>query len=116
MSNKNRSKSEQQSRSHQLADAQMLPSSTMDPTADQGNSPEDICRGTVQWFDPVWGGYGRILQDNGTDVFVHFSAILGSGFRSLEEGQRVWFDLVHSAKGPEAKNVVILSRNGAAAA
>lgn len=60
--------------------------------------------GTVKWFNAE-KGYGFISQENGTDVFVHFSAILGDGYKTLEEGQRVTFEVVQGPKGPQAANV-----------
>lgn len=65
-------------------------------------------QGRVKWFNAD-KGYGFIeRQDGAGDVFVHFSAIQQSGYRSLEEGQRVEFDVTQGAKGPEAANVVVL--------
>ena len=61
--------------------------------------------GKVKWFNDR-KGYGFIEQDDGEDVFVHFSAVGGEGFKSLEEGQRVEFDILDSPKGPQAANVV----------
>lgn len=62
--------------------------------------------GTVKWFNDA-KGFGFIAQDNGgKDVFVHFSALTGSGFKSLAEGQKVSFDVSDGAKGPQASNVV----------
>ena len=63
-----------------------------------------MAAGTVKWFNNE-KGYGFISPDTGQDVFVHFSAIQGRGFRSLEEGQRVEFDIVPGRKGNEAQNV-----------
>ena len=61
--------------------------------------------GTVKWFNDA-KGFGFISQDNGgADVFVHFSAIQGSGFKSLAEGQKVEFELQDGPKGPQAANV-----------
>ena len=60
--------------------------------------------GTVKWFNPE-KGYGFIRQENGEDVFVHYSAISGDGFKSLEEGQRVEFEVAPGRKGPQATNV-----------
>lgn len=61
--------------------------------------------GTVKWFNEA-KGYGFIQQDNGTDVFVHYSAIKGDGYKTLTEGQRVEFDVVQGDKGLKASNVV----------
>lgn len=62
--------------------------------------------GTVKWFNGG-KGYGFIEREGGDDVFVHFSAIMGDGFRNLEEGQRVEFDVEQGPKGPQATNVTI---------
>lgn len=61
-------------------------------------------RGKVKWFNAN-KGYGFIAQEGGADVFVHFSAISGDGFKTLEEGQEVEFEVVNGAKGPQAANV-----------
>ena len=60
--------------------------------------------GTVKWFSPE-KGYGFITPDEGPDVFVHFSAIVGDGYRNLEENMKVEFDVVSGQKGPQAANV-----------
>ncbi len=62
-------------------------------------------QGVVKWFSAE-KGYGFITRDDGEgDVFVHYTAIQEEGFRTLEEGQRVSFDVVQGAKGPQAQNV-----------
>lgn len=63
--------------------------------------------GTVKWFNGA-KGYGFLERDAGGDVFVHFSAIVAEGFRSLKEGQRVQFTLAESEKGLQAQEVNIL--------
>ncbi|TLM65552.1 MAG: cold-shock protein [Deltaproteobacteria bacterium] len=64
-----------------------------------------MAQGTVKWFNDA-KGFGFISQDNGPDVFVHFSAIQGDGFKSLAEGQRVTFDVQEGPKGLQAANVM----------
>lgn len=64
-----------------------------------------MAEGKVKWFNDS-KGFGFIEQDNGPDVFVHFSAIGGDGFKSLAEGERVRFDVTDGPKGPQAANVV----------
>lgn len=61
--------------------------------------------GTVKWFNNS-KGFGFIEQESGPDVFAHFSAIEGSGFRTLEEGQRVEFNVAQGQKGPQAEKIV----------
>lgn len=63
--------------------------------------------GVVKWFNNE-KGFGFISVDGESDVFVHFSAITGEGYKSLEEGQEVEFEVVEGAKGPQAANVVRL--------
>jgi cold shock protein len=63
-----------------------------------------VATGTVKWFNNE-KGYGFIAREGEPDVFVHFSAIEGAGYRSLEEGQRVEFDVAPGRKGEEAQNV-----------
>ena len=64
-----------------------------------------MAEGTVKWFSDK-KGYGFIEQENGPDVFVHFSSIVASGFKTLSEGERVKFDVEENERGPVAKNVV----------
>ncbi len=61
--------------------------------------------GTVKWFNDA-KGFGFIAQNNGDDVFVHHSAIISDGFRTLEEGASVTFDIENGPKGPAATNVI----------
>ena len=63
--------------------------------------------GTVKWFNAS-KGFGFIARDGGEDVFVHQSAIQANGYRTLEEGQRVEFEVEMGAKGPKASNVTVL--------
>jgi CspA family cold shock protein len=63
-----------------------------------------LATGTVKWFNAE-KGYGFISREGGADVFVHFSAIEGGGYRSLEEGQRVEFEVTSGPKGDQAQNV-----------
>ncbi len=63
--------------------------------------------GTVKWFNAK-KGFGFLERDNGDDVFVHFSAIQSDGFRTLNEGDKVKFDIVDGEKGPSAANVTRL--------
>ncbi|MBI9075734.1 MAG: cold-shock protein [Desulfatibacillum sp.] len=66
-----------------------------------------MANGTVKWFNDS-KGYGFIEREEGGDVFVHYSAIAGSGFKTLNEGDRVSFDVEDGQKGPAAANVVKL--------
>ncbi|MFQ3574056.1 MAG: cold-shock protein [Thermodesulfovibrionales bacterium] len=61
--------------------------------------------GKVKWFNEA-KGFGFIQQDNGPDVFVHYSSIESNGFKTLQEGQKVKFDIVEGDRGPKATNVV----------
>jgi CspA family cold shock protein len=67
---------------------------------------EEKITGTVKWFNAT-KGYGFIERQDGPDVFVHYSAITGSGYRSLEEGQKVEFGIESGPKGPQATNVTL---------
>jgi CspA family cold shock protein len=63
-----------------------------------------VAQGTVKWFNAD-KGYGFIAVDGGKDVFVHYSAIMMDGYRSLEQGQRVEFEITQGQKGPQAESV-----------
>jgi len=67
-----------------------------------------VPEGQVKWFNEK-KGFGFIEQDGGKDLFVHYTAIQGDGFKSLKEGQRVRFEIEETPKGPKAKNVEIIS-------
>jgi CspA family cold shock protein len=64
--------------------------------------------GTVKWFNES-KGFGFIEQESGPDVFAHFSAIQGSGFKTLLEGQKVEFTITDGKKGPQAENITVIS-------
>lgn len=70
-------------------------------------------RGTVKWFNPK-KGYGFISRDEGTDLFVHFSAVQSTGFKTLNEGQAVEFTVGSGPKGPIAENVTVVVEQAAA--
>ena len=67
----------------------------------------DKIQGTVKWFNGA-KGYGFIEREGGDDVFVHFNAIVGDGYKNLEEGQRVEFSVTQGQKGPQAEDVTVL--------
>jgi len=67
----------------------------------------DRLTGVVKWFN-AQKGYGFIQRDNGPDVFVHYSAVVGQGYRNLDEGERVEFSITEGPKGPQASEVVRL--------
>jgi CspA family cold shock protein len=69
-----------------------------------GTKELKMAEGTVKWFNES-KGFGFIEQEDGPDVFVHFSSIQGEGFKTLNEGDKVTFDVVEGAKGPQAANV-----------
>ena len=64
-------------------------------------------QGTVKWFNGA-KGYGFIEREGGDEVFVHFNAIVGDGYKNLEEGQRVEFSVTQGQKGPQAEDVTVL--------
>lgn len=64
-----------------------------------------MAQGTVKWFNES-KGFGFITKDDGTDVFVHYSSIQGSGFKTLSEGDNVTFEVTSGPKGPAATNVM----------
>jgi len=66
-----------------------------------------MAQGTVKWFNAE-KGFGFITRDDGNDVFVHHTAIVGEGYRRLDEGQQVSFDVTEGKKGPQASNVTKL--------
>lgn len=66
-----------------------------------------MIKGTVKWFNTA-KGFGFITKEDGNDVFVHFSAIDGDGFKNLEEGQAVSFEVTQGAKGEQAANVTVI--------
>jgi CspA family cold shock protein len=71
----------------------------------QDLSMSNTVTGTVKWFNEA-KGFGFIEQQSGPDVFAHFSAIAGNGFKTLTEGQRVQFTVTKGQKGPQAENIV----------
>ena len=80
------------------------------PCPDQGYSAKGkevsiVARGKVKWFNNT-KGYGFITREDGPDVFVHYSAIRAEGYRTLDEGQEVEFEIKEGPKGPQAENVM----------
>ena len=71
---------------------------------EQKEGEVEMAEGTVKWFNDA-KGFGFISQDDGPDVFVHFSQIQGDGFKTLNEGDRVSFDVTDGQKGPQSSNV-----------
>ncbi|MDK1685372.1 MULTISPECIES: cold-shock protein [Acinetobacter] len=70
-------------------------------------SNSNVVKGTVKWFNET-KGFGFIQQENGPDVFAHFSEIASSGFKTLIEGQQVEFSIAPGQKGPSAVNIVVI--------
>jgi CspA family cold shock protein len=66
-----------------------------------------VAQGSVKWFNAE-KGYGFIAVDGGQDVFVHFSAIVADGYKTLEDGQRVEFEIAQGQKGPQAESVRVI--------
>ncbi|MFF8513269.1 cold-shock protein [Streptomyces sp. NPDC015492] len=64
-----------------------------------------MASGTVKWFNAE-KGFGFIAQDGGPDVFAHYSSISGTGYRELDEGEKVTFDVTQGQKGPQAENII----------
>jgi CspA family cold shock protein len=77
------------------------------PSKKEARGSKALATGNVKWFNAE-KGYGFISREDGPDVFVHFSAIQGSGYRTLEEGQAVEFDVGPGRKGEEAQNVRVV--------
>jgi CspA family cold shock protein len=77
---------------------------TQQKSSHKGDMEKKMAEGTVKWFNDA-KGFGFIEQDNGPDVFVHFSEIQGDGFKSLAEGDRVSFEVTQGQKGPQSANV-----------
>ena len=81
-----------------------------EPEKEQGRQMSERLIGTVKWFSDS-KGYGFIQQEDGPDVFVHYSSIQGDGYRTLQEGQQVEFSVEEGPKGPQAANVVKLEQS-----
>ncbi len=73
----------------------------------KGKKMSERAKGTVKWFDGA-KGFGFIQREEGTDLFVHFSAVRGDGFRNLEEGQSVEFNVEQGRKGLQATDVTVI--------
>jgi cold shock protein len=76
------------------------------PLFQEANEMSERITGTVKWFNAT-KGYGFIERQDGADVFVHYSAIQGAGYRTLEEGQQVEFEIEQGPKGLQASNVIV---------
>jgi cold shock protein len=76
-------------------------------TGPRGRKEHAMPKGTVKWFNRE-KGYGFITPEEGKDVFVHYTGIAGEGFRNLEEGQIVEFEITQGQKGPQAQNVRVV--------
>jgi CspA family cold shock protein len=100
----NRSSADLASKASTLRKIRPTPSSV---TTQEGKRYRYMEKGTVKWFNDA-KGYGFISRQNGEDVFVHFSAIQAGGFKSLQEGQAVQFDVTKGPKGWQAENVQAL--------
>lgn len=81
------------------------PKTPMSGRAKEGGKEVDRLKGTVKWFNNA-KGYGFIGRNDGPDVFVHYSAISSEGYKSLQEGDQVEFEIAEGQKGPQAANVV----------
>jgi CspA family cold shock protein len=88
----------------EAAAASLVSSSTVSPRKGKRIGTMARIQGTVKWFNDA-KGFGFISREGGPDVFVHFSAIQASGFKSLAEGDRVEFEIVQGQKGPQAADV-----------
>lgn len=71
----------------------------------ENKEAQEMARGKVKWFNDT-KGFGFIQQESGEDVFVHYTAITGEGFKTLKEGEEVEFEITQGPKGPQASNVV----------
>ena len=89
---------------HSAHPAEKSPRNPVEATVGEGQEGSTLPEGTVKWFSNE-KGYGFISQSDGEDVFVHFSAIQAEGYKSLEEGQAVEFDVTDGPKGKQAANV-----------
>jgi CspA family cold shock protein len=78
------------------------------PGASRGKAHVERLKGTVKWFNNA-KGYGFLGRDEGPDVFIHYSAITSDGYKSLQEGDKVEFEIVQGQKGPQAANVTKLA-------